>query len=231
MRPLPSATDFAHKLKICLKELRESYRGLLLIQHVPLLRARLADSPVKAQHSDGPAKKAGRKPVQSSMVGVGCWKFAFCRPRRTSARCRTWRDTKMFPPRKSTRIGRRDGDWVFAARRSSVFKSRQRIGNCFPSCPIRSSCPSGGGLPRCAFAFRSPAPDLGWRRLSRKRSLPCPEGPKVQCGATSGIGRSSPEARQGLGRGSGIPFVFASYSHGILFVFSWCFAPGKPSGH
>ena len=47
MRPLPSATDFAHKLKICLKELRESYRWLLLFQYVPLLRARLADSPVK----------------------------------------------------------------------------------------------------------------------------------------------------------------------------------------
>src|ERR1019366_6094144 len=47
VRPLPSATDFAHKLKICLKELRESYRWLLLFQYVPLLRARLADSPVK----------------------------------------------------------------------------------------------------------------------------------------------------------------------------------------
>src|ERR1035438_1083978 len=41
--------------------------------------------------------------------------------------------------------------------------------------------------------------------------------------------RSQPEDSQELGRGSGIPFLFASYSHGILFVFSWCFAPGKPS--
>jgi four helix bundle protein len=37
----------AHKLKICLKELRESYRWLLLIQRVPLLQARLMDSPVE----------------------------------------------------------------------------------------------------------------------------------------------------------------------------------------
>ena len=47
MRPLPSATDFAHKLKICLKELRESYRWLLMIQRVLLLRPWLADLPVK----------------------------------------------------------------------------------------------------------------------------------------------------------------------------------------
>ena len=47
VRPLPSATDLAHKLKICLKELRESYRWLLLIQRVPLLQARLMDSPVE----------------------------------------------------------------------------------------------------------------------------------------------------------------------------------------
>jgi four helix bundle protein len=33
-----SLHDFLHKLKICLKELRESYRWLLLIQRVPLLR-------------------------------------------------------------------------------------------------------------------------------------------------------------------------------------------------
>ena len=38
-----SANDFVHKLKICLKELRESYRWLLLIQRVPLLRPRLVD--------------------------------------------------------------------------------------------------------------------------------------------------------------------------------------------
>lgn len=29
--------DFVHKLKLCLKELRETFRWLLLIQHVPLV--------------------------------------------------------------------------------------------------------------------------------------------------------------------------------------------------
>ena len=38
-----SANDFVHKLKICLKELRESYRWLLLVQRVPLLRPQLVD--------------------------------------------------------------------------------------------------------------------------------------------------------------------------------------------
>ena len=38
-----SANDFVHKLKICLKELRESYRWLLLVQRVPLMRPRLVD--------------------------------------------------------------------------------------------------------------------------------------------------------------------------------------------
>ena len=33
-----STDDFVHKLKICLKELRESFRWLRLIQHVPLLK-------------------------------------------------------------------------------------------------------------------------------------------------------------------------------------------------
>ena len=42
-----SANDFVHKLKICLKELRESYRWLLLIQRVPLVRPRLVDPLVK----------------------------------------------------------------------------------------------------------------------------------------------------------------------------------------
>jgi len=32
-----SANDFVHKLKVCLKELRESYRWLLLIQTAPLV--------------------------------------------------------------------------------------------------------------------------------------------------------------------------------------------------
>ena len=38
-----SANDVVHKLKICLKELRESHRWLRLIQRVPLLRPRLVD--------------------------------------------------------------------------------------------------------------------------------------------------------------------------------------------
>ena len=42
-----SAKDFVHKLKISLKELRESWRWLLLIQRVPLLRPRLVDALVK----------------------------------------------------------------------------------------------------------------------------------------------------------------------------------------
>ena len=42
-----SAKDFVHKLKICLKELRESWRWQLLIQRVPLLRPRLVDALVK----------------------------------------------------------------------------------------------------------------------------------------------------------------------------------------
>ncbi len=42
-----SANDFVHKLKICLKELRESHRWLLLIQRVPLLRPRLVDPLVR----------------------------------------------------------------------------------------------------------------------------------------------------------------------------------------
>src|SRR5450759_5123439 len=33
-----SAGDFIHKMKICLKELRESYRWLLLIGRVPLMK-------------------------------------------------------------------------------------------------------------------------------------------------------------------------------------------------
>ena len=42
-----SAKDFVHKLKICLKELREFWRWLLLIQRVPLLRPRLVEALVK----------------------------------------------------------------------------------------------------------------------------------------------------------------------------------------
>ena len=42
-QPAQSAKDFVHKLKICLKELRESYRRLRLIQRVHLLRLRLVE--------------------------------------------------------------------------------------------------------------------------------------------------------------------------------------------
>src|SRR2546427_5595158 len=42
-----SAKDFVHKLKVCLKELRESYRWLLLIQRVPLHKPKLVDPLVK----------------------------------------------------------------------------------------------------------------------------------------------------------------------------------------
>jgi len=42
-----SANDFVHKLKLCLKELRESYRWLLLVQRVPLLAPGLVDALVK----------------------------------------------------------------------------------------------------------------------------------------------------------------------------------------
>jgi four helix bundle protein len=38
-----SGNDFVHKLKICLKELRESYRWLKLIGRVPLLRPKLVE--------------------------------------------------------------------------------------------------------------------------------------------------------------------------------------------
>ncbi len=42
-----SANDFVHKLKVCLQELRESYRWRLLIQRVPRMRPRLVDPLVK----------------------------------------------------------------------------------------------------------------------------------------------------------------------------------------
>ena len=38
-----SAKDFVHKLKICLKELRESHRWLRLIQRIPLLKPTLVE--------------------------------------------------------------------------------------------------------------------------------------------------------------------------------------------
>ena len=42
-----SANDFVHKLKISLKELRESYRWLRLIQRVPLLPPKSIDPLIK----------------------------------------------------------------------------------------------------------------------------------------------------------------------------------------
>jgi len=35
-----STADFIHKMKICLKELRESYRWLLLVRRVPLVECK-----------------------------------------------------------------------------------------------------------------------------------------------------------------------------------------------
>ena len=40
-----STREFIHKLKICLKELRETKRGLLLVQRVPLIRQTAQVSP------------------------------------------------------------------------------------------------------------------------------------------------------------------------------------------
>ena len=37
-----SAADFIHKMKICLKELRESYRWLLLVRRIPLVEGEVA---------------------------------------------------------------------------------------------------------------------------------------------------------------------------------------------
>ena len=44
-----SLNDFIHKLKICLKELRETSRWLRLIQRVPLLRPVTQVDPVLAE--------------------------------------------------------------------------------------------------------------------------------------------------------------------------------------
>ncbi len=38
-----SADDVVHKMKVCLKELRDSFRWLRLIQRVPLLRPKLVE--------------------------------------------------------------------------------------------------------------------------------------------------------------------------------------------
>jgi four helix bundle protein len=37
-----SPADFVHKMRICLKELRESYRWLLLVRRVPLVKQEIA---------------------------------------------------------------------------------------------------------------------------------------------------------------------------------------------
>lgn len=41
-----SHSDFIHKMKICLKELRESYRWLLLIRRVPLIDSKTEIEPL-----------------------------------------------------------------------------------------------------------------------------------------------------------------------------------------
>ena len=47
MAPVVESVVPDSKLKLCLKELRESYRWLLLIQRVPLVRPRLVDALVR----------------------------------------------------------------------------------------------------------------------------------------------------------------------------------------
>jgi four helix bundle protein len=44
-----SASDFIHKLKICLKELRESHRWLRLIKRVPLIKPASQVDPVLSE--------------------------------------------------------------------------------------------------------------------------------------------------------------------------------------
>jgi four helix bundle protein len=44
-----SPSDFVHKMRICLKELRETQRWLLLIQRVPLIREPAHVDPVLAE--------------------------------------------------------------------------------------------------------------------------------------------------------------------------------------
>ena len=41
-----SPADFIHKMKLCLKELRESYRWLLLVRRVPLIKAEAEVTPL-----------------------------------------------------------------------------------------------------------------------------------------------------------------------------------------
>lgn len=41
-----SPGDFIHKMKICLKELRESYRWMLLIRRVPLMKSKTEIEPL-----------------------------------------------------------------------------------------------------------------------------------------------------------------------------------------
>ena len=41
-----SPADFIHKMKVCLKELRESYRCMLLIRRVPLVKDRAEIGPL-----------------------------------------------------------------------------------------------------------------------------------------------------------------------------------------
>jgi len=41
-----SPADFVHKMKVCLKELRESYRWLLLIRRVPLVKDKIEIEPL-----------------------------------------------------------------------------------------------------------------------------------------------------------------------------------------
>jgi four helix bundle protein len=71
-----SANDFVHKLKICLKELRETHRWLRLVQRVPLLPPKQIDPLV--QETDelirifvASIRTAQRKPRPSVRFEVG----------------------------------------------------------------------------------------------------------------------------------------------------------------
>ena len=77
-----SANDFVHKLKVCLKELRESYRWLRLVQTVPLVPPKrvtplvtetdeLIHIFVTSIRTDGGKKRPDTTSAWTSMLEVG----------------------------------------------------------------------------------------------------------------------------------------------------------------
>ena len=78
-----SANDFVHKLKVCLKELRESYRWLRLVQTVPLLPPKRVTPLVNetdelirifvTKHQDRRAEE--KSPLNPCAFGLRCWKL------------------------------------------------------------------------------------------------------------------------------------------------------------